>query len=100
MPFLHLATQTGADVIGLDWRVDMTLARSILQDVPVQGNLDPIGLFGPPEQIRARVHRICDEAGPLGHVFNLGHGVVPSTPIAGVEAMIAAVKERRATPAP
>ena len=96
VPFLHLVTQTGADVVGLDWRADVTLVRSVLGDMPIQGNLDPIGLFGPPEQIRERVHQICDEAGPLGHVFNLGHGVVPSTPIAGVEAMIAAVKERRA----
>jgi uroporphyrinogen decarboxylase len=103
MPLLHHAKETGADVIGLDWRADVAVVRAALGPVPIQGNLDPIALFGPPEQIRDRVHRICDAAGPLGHVFNLGHGVVPSTPIAGVEAMIAAVKERalpgaRATP--
>lgn len=93
-PFLHLVTQTGADAIGLDWRVDMARARAELGDVPVQGNLDPVALYAPPEDIKARVHRICDAAGPLGHVFNLGHGVLPTTPLSGVEAMIEAVKER------
>jgi uroporphyrinogen decarboxylase len=96
MPFLHLATQTGADVIGLDWRADVAHARSVLGPaVPVQGNLDPIALFGPPASITRKVHAICDAAGPLGHVFNLGHGITPKTPIAGVEAMVAAVKSRR-----
>ncbi|MEQ1502341.1 MAG: uroporphyrinogen decarboxylase [Myxococcota bacterium] len=96
MPFLHLAAETGADVIGLDWRSDVTRARQTLGATPIQGNLDPIALFAPPAEIRRRVHQICDAAGPLGHVFNLGHGVVPSTPIAGVEAMVAAVNERGA----
>ncbi|HHO53483.1 MAG TPA: uroporphyrinogen decarboxylase [Deltaproteobacteria bacterium] len=93
-PFLHLVTQTGADAIGLDWRVDMARARAELGAVPVQGNLDPVALYAPAEEIKARVHRICDAAGPLGHVFNLGHGVLPTTPLTGVEAMIEAVKER------
>ncbi|MEZ4234664.1 MAG: uroporphyrinogen decarboxylase [Myxococcota bacterium] len=99
MPLLHLARETGADAIALDWRADVAVARKTLGDLPIQGNLDPIALHGPPDDIHRRVHAICDAAGPLGHVFNLGHGVVPSTPIAGVEAMIAAVKERAATPA-
>jgi uroporphyrinogen decarboxylase len=94
MPFLHLVKQTGADAVALDWRADMAHVRSLLGEMPVQGNLDPIALFGPPEHIRARVHQICDAAGPVGHVFNLGHGIQPSTPIEGVEAMVAAVKER------
>lgn len=94
MPLLHHAKATGADVIGLDWRVDVKRARAELGATPIQGNLDPIALYGPVDDIKARVHRICDEAGPLGHVFNLGHGVTPATPIAGVEAMIAAVHER------
>ncbi|MCO4747529.1 MAG: uroporphyrinogen decarboxylase [Proteobacteria bacterium] len=94
-PFLSRLHQTGADAFGLDWRVDLAPAREILgQDTPIQGNLDPIALFAPPEEIKRRVHAICDAAGPTGHVFNLGHGVIPSTPIAGVEAMIEAVHER------
>lgn len=93
-PFLHLVRQTGADVAGLDWRVDMARAREVLGDMPVQGNLDPVALYAPPADITRRVHAICDAAGPRGHVFNLGHGVLPSTPIEGVEAMVAAVKAR------
>jgi uroporphyrinogen decarboxylase len=92
LPHAHVL---GADVFGLDWRVDVARARAALGGMPVQGNLDPIALFAPPEVIRAKVHAICDAAGPVGHVFNLGHGVVPSTPISGVEAMIAAVRERQ-----
>ncbi|MEN0067698.1 MAG: uroporphyrinogen decarboxylase [Myxococcota bacterium] len=92
-PFLRRLAQTEADVIGLDWRVEMPHARETLGRLPVQGNLDPVALYAPPEDIRARVHRICAQAGPVGHVFNLGHGVLPTTPIEGVEAMIAAVKE-------
>jgi len=93
-PFLHLVRQTGADVAGLDWRVDMARAREVLGSMPVQGNLDPVALYAPPADVTRRVHAICDAAGPLGHVFNLGHGVLPTTPIEGVEAMVAAVKAR------
>ena len=88
----HQLHQTGADAFGLDWRVDVAHARAVLgADVPVQGNLDPVLLYAPPEQIRERVHAILRAAGPSGHVFNLGHGVLPTTPIAGVEAMLDAV---------
>ncbi len=93
-PFLHLVRETGADVVGLDWRIDIPHARTVLGPTPIQGNLDPVALFGPADEIRTRVHRICDEAGPLGHVFNLGHGILPSTPLEGVEVMVAAVSSR------
>jgi uroporphyrinogen decarboxylase len=93
-PYLHLARETGADVFGLDWRIDIPHARTVLGAVPIQGNLDPVALFAPPDEIRARVNRICDEAGPLGHVFNLGHGILPSTPVEHVEVMVAAVRSR------
>ncbi len=90
-PFLPWLTESGADVIGLDWRVDLAWARSVLGTIPVQGNLDPIALYGPPDDIRRRTTAILEAGGGLGHVFNLGHGVQPTTPIGGVEAMIAAV---------
>jgi len=92
-PFLPWIAETGADVIGLDWRVDIQRARSILGDLPIQGNMDPVALYAPKEDIQRRVRKILAEAGPLGHVFNLGHGVLPTTPISGVEAMIEAVKQ-------
>lgn len=98
-PFLKLLPTTGADVIGLDWRVDIGEARKVLGDMPVQGNLDPISLYGPNEEITRRVHKIMRAAGPTGHIFNLGHGVQPDTPITGVHAMIEAVHSYRSTEA-
>ncbi len=92
-PFLHLLRQTGADAFSLDWRVEIDRARQVLGDVPVQGNLDPCALYAPQAEIRQRVRAIIEAAGPLGHVFNLGHGVLPTTPIEGVEAMIEEVKQ-------
>ncbi|MGC6492475.1 MAG: uroporphyrinogen decarboxylase [Myxococcota bacterium] len=94
-PFLPLLPQTGCDALGLDWRVDLTHARRVLGTMPIQGNLDPVALYAPPEEIRRRTHNILDAAGPLGHVFNLGHGVLPTTPIEGVHAMVDAVKTHR-----
>lgn len=91
-PFLPWIPEVGADVVGLDWRIDMATARRALGDTPVQGNLDPVALFAPPEEVKRRVRAICAAAGPRGHVFNLGHGVLPSTPIEGVDAMVEAVK--------
>jgi uroporphyrinogen decarboxylase len=93
-PALSRLHQTGADAFGLDWRVDVREARVALgADVPVQGNLDPIALFAPPAVIRRKVQEILVAAGPTGHVFNLGHGVVPETPIEGVEVMVATARE-------
>ena len=89
---LPIAKQTGADVMGIDWRTDMAEARALLGDMPVQGNLDPVALYGPPADIAAKVRRIIRAAGPTGHVFNLGHGVLPTTPVEGVDAMMQAVK--------
>lgn len=94
-PFLHHLHETGADVIGIDWRLDMAHARSVLGDIPVQGNLDPLALYAPPEEVARRTRNILAAAGPRGHVFNLGHGVLPDTPIEGVHAMVDAVKSYR-----
>ena len=72
---------TGADGVGLDWRIDLDVARARLGPaVPVQGNLDPCALFLPPEALEARVEDILARAGDRGHIFNLGHGILPSTP--------------------
>jgi uroporphyrinogen decarboxylase len=99
-PFLRWLPETGADALGLDWRVDIGDARRQLGDMPVQGNLDPVALYAPPEEIARRTHAILDAAGPVGHVFNLGHGVLPTTPIEGVHAMVNAVKSHRRTEPP
>ena len=78
----RLAT-TGADVIGLDWRINIDAARARLPaNVAVQGNLDPVGLFRPLPQLEAQAADILRRnAGRPGHIFNLGHGILPETPV-------------------
>jgi uroporphyrinogen decarboxylase len=87
--------ETGADVVGLDWRVPLDEAwRTLDYGCAVQGNLDPITLFAEPELLRKRVHQILDQAaGRPGHVFNLGHGIVPGTPVENVQAVVKFVRE-------
>jgi uroporphyrinogen decarboxylase len=89
---LGALSETGADVLGLDWSVEIDSARRTLGDRPVQGNLDPSTLFADPETVRERTREIIDAAGPSGHVLNLGHGVDRNTPIAGVEAFVETAK--------
>ena len=87
--------ETGADVLGLDWRTPLGNAwRELDYACAVQGNLDPITLFAEPELIRNRVRYILDEAaGRAGHIFNLGHGIVPETPVENVQAAVKFVRE-------
>ena len=84
--------ETGADVVGLDWSVEMAAAREALGENPVQGNLDPATLFSPPDVVRERTREVIDAAGPGGHILNLGHGVDKATPIEGVEAFVECAK--------
>ena len=88
--------ETGADVIGLDWRTPLAEARRTLgPGFAVQGNLDPITLFAPPELIEKRVAEILRaNNNQPGHIFNLGHGIVPATP---VDAVLQIVKQIKAT---
>ncbi|MBI3933414.1 MAG: uroporphyrinogen decarboxylase [Acidobacteria bacterium] len=87
---LELMRKAGGDVIGVDWRVELDDAwRRVGHDVAIQGNLDPTLLFGPMEQLRERVERILRQAeGRPGHIFNLGHGVLPGTPVENVLAVV------------
>lgn len=87
--------ETGADVLGLDWRIPLGNAwRELDYACAVQGNLDPITLFAEPELIRNRVRHILDQAaGRAGHIFNLGHGIVPETPVKNVQAVVKFVRE-------
>jgi len=91
--FIDHYHKTGANAFAVDWRCTMKKARAILGNVPLQGNLDPIALQAPPRTIREKVHQIIQEAGPTGHIFNLGHGCTPQTPISGVQAALDAVQE-------
>ncbi len=82
-------------VVGVDWRIRLDDAwRSIGHDKAIQGNLDPAVLFSTPLEIRHRVKEILRQAaGRPGHIFNLGHGVLPQTPVENVVALVEAVHE-------
>jgi uroporphyrinogen decarboxylase len=87
--------ETKADVIGLDWRIPLDEGWKLLGNRgAVQGNLDPITLFASQDEIRARVADILQRAGGRpGHIFNLGHGIVPETPVENVKALLHMVHE-------
>jgi uroporphyrinogen decarboxylase len=105
VPVIHFGTGTaglleamraaGGSVIGLDWRVDLDAAWArVGYDVAVQGNLDPATLLAPVAEIRRRAAAILDQAAARpGHIFNLGHGVLPTTPPDHVRALVDAVHE-------
>lgn len=87
---LPLMRSAGSDVLGFDWHVELDEAWARVGfDVAVQGNLDPVVLFAPLPEIERRVKDVLDRAGNrAGHVFNLGHGILPKTPVEHVEAAI------------
>jgi uroporphyrinogen decarboxylase len=87
---LSLMRKAGGTVIGIDWRVPLDEAWAMLgHDTAVQGNLDPVALFGPIHEIERRVEDILRRAaGRPGHIFNLGHGILPQTPVDHVAATI------------
>ncbi len=87
--------ETGADVIGLDWRIPLAEGwKAVGPGCAVQGNLDPITLFAPQDVIHARVKEILAEAaGRPGHIFNLGHGIVPGTPVENVIAVVDQIRQ-------
>jgi uroporphyrinogen decarboxylase len=94
---LEQMAATGADVIGLDWRQPLDEAwRAVGHTRAVQGNLDPVTLFAPLQVLELRVHEILRAANARpGHIFNLGHGIVPDTPVENVQAVVKMVHEFR-----
>jgi uroporphyrinogen decarboxylase len=87
------AAETGVDAIGLDETVDPRwAARELPSGLPVQGNLDPLALVAGGQELRDAVERILDALGDRPHIFNLGHGIQQTTPIAHVEELVALVK--------
>jgi len=105
VPVIHFSTGVGAyyptlqkaggDVLGLDWRVELDRVwRSIRYRAGVQGNLDPVALFAPLKELRRQVEQILRRAGGRpGHIFNLGHGILPETPVEKVKAVTNMVRE-------
>ncbi len=92
---LPMVGAAGGDVIGLDWRTDIDEAWKTLNFAPgVQGNLDPVALYGSRDYIKKRVMDILDRAGNRnGHIFNLGHGILPTAPLDNAKYMIDLVHE-------
>jgi uroporphyrinogen decarboxylase len=94
---LPLLTDAGGDVIGVDWRVNLDEAWNVIgHDRAIQGNLEPAVLLADRDEIRRRAHDVLSRAaGRPGHIFNLGHGVLPQTPVENVQALIDVVREFR-----
>jgi len=91
---LEPMARSGCDVLSVDSRVRLAdVRRRVGQSVALQGNLDPIRLFGPVDGVREAVRGLVAETGGRGHVVNLGHGVLPPTPVEAVEAFVRAVQE-------
>lgn len=82
--------ESGADVVGIDWRITLREARAIIgQDVPFQGNLDPVALLATWQALEERAQLVLDDAGAApGHIFNLGHGILPQTPVDNVKRLV------------
>lgn len=105
VPIIHFGTRTngmlecirdaGGDVIGVDWGIDLDVAWQRLGDkIAIQGNLDPVALFAPWEQLKSRAQLVLDQAGDKpGHIFNLGHGILPQTPVDNVKRLVDFVHE-------
>jgi len=91
---LELLKEAGGDVIGLDWRIELDEGwRRLGSDVGVQGNLDPVTLMAPAPLLKERVTDILRRAGGRpGHIFNLGHGILPETPLESIDTVIDAVR--------
>ena len=108
VPIIHFATDTsgyleamcdtGADVVSVDWRVNLSAAWQRLgEDVAVQGNLDPVALLAPWDALKPRARAILDQTGGRpGHIFNLGHGILPETPTDNVKRLVDYVHEHTA----
>jgi uroporphyrinogen decarboxylase len=86
--------ETGAEVIGLDWRIPLDQGWKAVGSGAVQGNLDPVLLFADWKEVKAGAADILRRAGGRpGHIFNLGHGILPETPVENVKALARFVQE-------
>jgi uroporphyrinogen decarboxylase len=104
VPLIHFGTGTatlleamaeaGGEVIGVDWRIPIDQAWGRIGDRAIQGNLDPAALFAPRDELEGRVRDVLRRAdGRPGHIFNLGHGVLPGTPVENLKAVVSVIRE-------
>lgn len=97
-PYLDMVGDIDCEVIGIDYRIDLARAAVALPNKAIQGNLDPSALFGPADRAAAQARRILDSLDNHDRViFNLGHGILPHTPVESVSAVIEAVHTYRST---
>jgi uroporphyrinogen decarboxylase len=90
---LEKMVESGANVLSIDWRIDLAEARRRAGNkVALQGNLDPCELLGTPETIEASVREILKKGGGTGHIMNLGHGILPMVPVENARAFVEAAK--------
>lgn len=82
-----------ADVLGVDWNTDIAEARQLMPSAVLQGNVDPMVLFGTESEIRKAFTDCCDAAGPQHHILNVGHGVVQGTPEENVKLLVQLARE-------
>ena len=95
---LESMATSGADVLSIDWRIGIAEARNRVGDrLALQGNLDPCVLLGPQERIVSKTAEILEQAGPVAHILNLGHGILPPTPIENARAFVEFAKSYRHT---
>ena len=97
---LEMMRDAGGDVVGLDWRLPLDEGwRRVGHEVGIMGNLDPVALFANRQELLKRAGTILDAAaGRPGHIFNLGHGILPETPVENVKALVDFVHETSAIP--
>jgi uroporphyrinogen decarboxylase len=110
VPVIHFSTGTGAmidevgdcggDVLGVDWRTPLDTTRTRLGDrFAIMGNLDPVALLAPWRELKGQIDDVLRRAGTApGHIFNLGHGILPTTPVENVRRLVDYVHERTAQP--
>ena len=98
--FLEQMATSGADVLSLDWRVNLNDARARVGDLlTLQGNLDPCVLLSTPEIIKQKARELIRAGGGHRHILNLGHGILPMTPVENARAFIDAAKNEPGKPA-
>lgn len=91
---LPLLARTGADVLSVDWRVDLADARRTFgSGIALQGNVDPCVLLGSPDAIRTAVRQAIEKTGGAGHILNLGHGILPNTPVENAQLFVKTAQE-------